>query len=70
VFLGVYLAGLVGSGTGTRLANLTDLSLLDLAFTAGVVSVLSFLHRAVLDPSPLPSLPDTPPEATKGVENK
>jgi hypothetical protein len=70
VFLTVYLAGIVGEGTNGSLSNLLDLTLLDKAAFAGMAALLSFLHRAVLDPSPLPSLPDTPPEAVEGVEGK
>jgi hypothetical protein len=71
VFLTVYLAGIVGYGTNGSLANLLDLTLLDKAAFAGMAALLSFLHRAVLDPSPLPSLPDVQPPATAGLpENK
>ena len=65
VFLTVYLAGVLGQGTDGTLSSLLNLSLLDQSAFAGIAALLSFVHRSVLDPSDVPSLPDT--EATTGI---
>lgn len=43
-FIGVFLAGLVGTAV-TTLGDLADLTLLDSAAAAGIVAVLSFFQN-------------------------
>jgi hypothetical protein len=64
VFLTVYLAGLasIPAGDGS-LHDVLDLPLIEKALVAAIAAVLSFVHRAVLDPSPVPSMPDPVPAA-------
>jgi hypothetical protein len=67
VFVGVYLAGLLGDGVeNSTLANLLDLDLAEKALVAAVPAVLAVAHR-YLDTTPIPSLQDRPPAAVEGV---
>jgi hypothetical protein len=62
VFLGVYLIGFIGDAADDRtLKAVLSLALIEKAFVAGFIAVLSLLHRAVLDPSPVPSMQDPAP---------